>query len=165
MKRPILVTAVVAATFWIANTAVLAQHGHPPSPGAGAPSMHGSSAPAEVGHDSSRPTTSPSSPGSVLSRNPSVGPALTKALQKQGVLPNGMTVADACTNPTVKFKTLGQCIAALHISHKFSCSLEKLAAAKSLGAGIQGCRPDADAKAEARSATKQAKQDMKDANS
>ena len=167
MKRPILASAFVAATFWITSTPVLAQHGgRPASPGAGAPSMHGSSASAEGSHDSSRPTTSPSSPGSVLARNPNVGPALTKALQKQGVLPNGMTVADACTNPNAKFKTLGQCIAALHIHHKFpNCGLDQLASAKSLGAGIQACRPDADAKADARNATKQAKQDMKDANS
>ena len=159
MKGSILATALVAATFSIANTPAFAQHGRPASPGAGAPSMHGSSASSEESHASSRPTTSPSSPGSVLSHNSHLTDALTDALAKKGI-----TVSDLATT-CMPFKTLGQCIAALHISHKFStCSLDKLAAAKSLGAGIQGCRPDADAKAEARSATKQAKQDMKDAN-
>jgi|SRR5215469_2853694 len=162
MKRSI---ALVAATLWIANTSAFAQHGRPASPGAVAPSMHGSSASAEEGHASSRPTTSPSSPDSVLNRNPKVEPALTEALGKSGItLPSGMTLSQVCTKNN--FRTLGQCIAALHINHKFpSCTLSDLSTAKSLGAGIQGCRSDADAKAEARSATKQAKQDIKDANS
>ena len=149
MKRSILATAFVAATFSIANTLAFAQHGRPASPGAGAPSTHGSSASAAGGHASPGPPTSPSSPGSVLS-NPHVSEALTNALKKSGItLPMGKTLADVCTQAgTSGFKTLGQCIAALHISHKFStCSLDKLAAAKSLCAGIQGCRPDADAKA------------------
>ena len=86
--------------------------------------------------------------------------ALTEALAKSGVKVSDL--ADTCK----PFKTLGQCIAALHINHKFpSCGLSDLSAAKSLGAGIQACRPEADAKAEARSATKQAKQDIKEANS
>jgi hypothetical protein len=160
MKRSILVTATVAATFWIANTPAFAQHGRPASPGAVAPSTHGSSASAESGHASSRPTSSPSSPGSVLSHNSHLTDALTDALAKKGI-----TVNDLAT--TCKpFRTLGQCIAALHISHKFSsCKLADLSAAKSLGAGIQECHPQADAKAEARSATKEAKQEINDSNS
>ena len=120
--------------------------------------MHGSSSGAD--HASARPTTSPSSPDSVLTRNPQLSGALTEALAKSGVKVSDL--ADTCK----PFKTLGQCIAALHINHKFpSCGLSDLSAAKSVGAGIQACRPEADAKAEARSATKQAKQDIKDANS
>ena len=161
MKRFILVSAFVAATVWIATTPAFAQHGRPASPGAGAPGMHGSSASAEAGHASSRPTSSPSSPGSVLSHNSHLSDALTAALAKKGI-----TVTDLA-GTCQQFKNLGQCIAALHINHKFptSCTLPELSAAKSLGAGIQGCRPQANAKAEARSATKQAKQDIDDANS
>ena len=159
MKRSILATAFVAATFWIANTPAFAQHGRPASPGAVAPSTHGGAS-SEESHASSRPTTIPSSPDSVLSRNKHLSDALTEALAKSGIKVSNLS--DTCK----PFKTLGQCIAALHINHKFSnCSLSQLAAAKSLGAGIQACRPEADGKAEARGATKQAEQDMKDSNS
>src|SRR2546429_3813072 len=57
MKRSILATAFVAATFWIANTPAFAQHGRPASPGAVAPSMHGGASSGES-HASSRPTRS-----------------------------------------------------------------------------------------------------------
>lgn len=151
---------LVVATLWIANTSVFAQHGRPASAGTVAASTHGSSASAEGDHASSRPTTSRSSPDSVLTRNPHLGGALTEALAKSGI-----TVSDLA-GTCKPFKTLGQCIAALHINHKLpSCPLSDLSVTKSLGAGIHGCRPEADAKAEARSATKQAKQDIKDANS
>ena len=171
MKRSILVTAFVAATFSIASTPAFAQqHGRPASPGAGAPSAHGSNASTEGGHSSSGATSSPSSPSTVLSRNPNVEPALTRALGKSGItLPPNMTLSQVCSQngfTTKGFRTLGQCIAALHINHKFStCTLADLSNAKNLGAGIQACRPDADAKAEARSATKQAEQEIKDSNS
>ncbi|SRR6266566_701072 len=160
MKRSILAAAFVAATLWIATTSAFAQHGRPASPGAVAPSTHGINTSAEGGHASSRPTTSPSSPDTVLSRNSHLSGALTEALAKSGI--NASNLAGTCK----PFKTLGQCIAALHINHKFSsCTLSGLAAAKNLGAGIQACKPEADAKAEARSATKQAKQDIQDSNS
>jgi hypothetical protein len=160
MKRSILVTVFVAATFWIATTPVFSQHGRPASPGAAAPSTRGSSTSAGGDHASSSQTTSPSSPSSVLSRNSNLSGALTKALANSGI---NVTDLKSTCGP---FKNLGQCIAALHINHKFpSCTLADLSSAKSLGAGIQGCNPQADAKAEARSATKQAKQDIKDSNS
>ena len=163
MKRSILVTVFVATIFFVASTPAFAQHGHPASPGAAAPSMHGNSASAGGGHASSSPsspTTSPSSSSSVLSRNSHVSIALTKALAKSGI--NVTDLASTCG----PFKSLGQCIAALHINHKFpSCTLADLSAAKSLGAGLQACNPQADAKTEAHSATKQAKQDIKDSNS
>ena len=160
MKRPILGTALVAAAFCIASsTPALGQHGRPASPGAVAPGTHGSSA-SPADHGSSGLTSSPSSPSSVLSHDAHLTDVLTDALAKQGI-----TVSDLAT--TCKpFRTLGQCIAALHISHKFpSCSLTDLSKAKSLGAGIQQCNPQPDAKAEAGAATKLAKQEINDANS
>jgi len=159
MKRSILATAFVAATFWIANTPAFAQHGRPASPGAVAPSMHGGASSGES-HASSRPTTSPSSPDAVLSRNSHLSGALSKALAKSGIQVSDL--AGTCK----PFKTLGQCIAALHINHKFaSCTLADLSSAKSLGAGIQGCSPQANAKSESKKAMKQAKQDINDSNS
>src|SRR5437660_7313293 len=83
MKRSILATAFVAATFWIANTPAFAQHGRPASPGAVAPSMHGGAS-SGASHASSRPTTSPSSPDAVLSRNSHLSGALSSSANLLG---------------------------------------------------------------------------------
>src|SRR5205085_1302658 len=161
MKRSIAFAALTTAVFFIATSPAFAQRGRPSSPGAAAPSIHSnSSASAEGGHASASPATSPRSPSSVLSRNSNVSEALTKALAKSGI--NVTVLKSTCGS----FKNLGQCIAALHINHKFaSCTLADLSSAKSLGAGIQGCSPQANAKSESKKAMKQAKQDINDSNS
>ncbi len=165
MKR-LFVPFLALATLFLLGSSAYAQGGRPvgagkpsgtggsPGSGAGPSATHGKESPAG-------PTTSsPSSPSSVLSRNPSLSDALTKALRKSGI-----TVTDLATT-CGPFKTLGQCIAALHINHKFpGCTLADLSTAKSLGHAIQGCNPQADAKTEARNATKQAKQDIKESGS
>jgi hypothetical protein len=131
-----------------------------PSSGAGASSAHGSAPSAEGGNASSNAPASASSPSSVLSRNSSLSGALTNALGKSGI-----TVTDLASTCS-PFKTLGQCVAALHINHKFpGCALTDLSGAKSLGAGIHGCNPQADAKTEARNANKQANQEIKESGS
>src|SRR5713101_7565570 len=164
MKR-LLIPFLALATLSFLGSVAYAQGGRPagagkpsgvgggPGSGAGPSATHGN----KSGADSS--TSSPSSPGMVLSRNPKLEPALTNALGKSGItLPAGMTLAQVCT--TNGFKTLGQCIAALHINHKFpGCSLTDLSTKKSLGQAIQGCNPQADAKTEARNAKKQANQE------
>ncbi len=165
MKR-LFVPFLALATLFFRGSSAYAQGGRPagagkpsgvgggPGSGAGPSATHGNESPAG-------PTTSsPSSPSSVLSRNLSLSDALTKALGKSGI-----TVTDLATTCS-PFKTLGQCIAALHINHKFpGCTLADLSTAKSLGQAIQGCNPQADAKTEARNATKQAKQDIKESGS
>jgi hypothetical protein len=168
MKR-LFVPFLALATLFFFGSSAYAQRptsagkpsgvGGGPSSGAGASATHGNMS----GADSS--TSNPSSPGMVLSRNPKLEPALTNALGKSGItLPAGMTLTQVCT--TNGFKTLGQCIAALHINHKFSgCTLTDLSGAKSLGAAIQGCNPQADAKTEARNAKKQANQEIKESGS
>ena len=90
---------------------------------------------------------------------------MTEALGKRGVtLPPGMTLSQVCTKNN--FRTLGQCIAALHINHKFpGGSLADPAGAKSLGKAIQGCDASADAKTEARNAMKQANQEIRESRS
>ena len=168
MKRLFVPFLALATLFFFGSSAYGQGHGRPPvTPSStGGSSAHGSSASAEGGHASSNTTTSPSSPGSVLS-NQHVSEALTNALAKSDItLPTGKTLADVCTKTgTSGFKTLGQCIAALHINHKFSgCSLTDLANAKSLGAAIQICNPQSDAKTaktEAKTATKQANQEIR----
>ena len=164
MKRLFVPFLALATLFFLGSSAYAQGRSRPPvtpAGGAGGSSAHGSSASAEGGHASPN-TTSPSSPGTVLSRNPNVGPALTKALAKQGI--NVTNLKDTCS----PFRTLGQCIAALHINHKFpNCTLTDLSSAKSLGAAIQGCNPQSDAKTaktEAHNATKQANQEIKESS-
>lgn len=168
MKRLFVPILALVTLSFLGSSAYGQGHGRPPvtPSSAGGSSPHGSSASPDGGHASSNTTTSPSSPGSVLS-NQHVSEALTNALAKSGItLPTGKTLADVCTKTgTSGFKTLGQCIAALHINHKFSgCSLTDLANAKSLGAAIQTCNPQSDAKTEAKTATKQANQEIKESS-
>jgi hypothetical protein len=127
---------------------------------AGSGSM-GRSADAGVGHGNAVGSQSPTA---LLKDNPKLDTALTQALGKSGI-----SVADLQSTCS-KFKNLGQCIAALHVSKNLGISFDdlrdKMLAPKgSLGKGIQDLKHDADAKAEVKKANKQAKQDIKDAQS
>jgi hypothetical protein len=101
----------------------------------------------------------------------------------QAILPPKTKLDDACAS----FKQLETCVAALHISHnlklKFNClkwdvtgtqpASGNVASCKapdnskglSLAKAIQTLKPEADAKVEAKSAEKRAREDIKDANS
>ena len=104
------------------------------------------------------------------------------ASELQALLPPRTKLEDACTS----FKELGDCVAALHVSHnlkvKFNCLKWDLTAvqpatgyasctapengkALSLSKAIRTLKPDADAKAEAKTADKRAREDIKDATS
>ncbi len=171
MKRLNIFIPALAVVLFLGCAPAFAQRpstaGKPPSAGPGVgpgtgPSAtpHGNTSPANPG------TASPSSPSSVLSRNTSLGPALVKALGKQDITVPGGNLATFCSS-TFSFKTLGQCIAALHINHKFpSCSFTDLSSStKGLGQAIKGCNPHVDPKVEAKKATKQANADIKGAKS
>jgi hypothetical protein len=95
---------------------------------------------------------------------------LSSNLEK--LLPAGMTAQTACA----EFRNLGQCVAAVHVSHNLGIPFADLkgkmigtaatatsAATKpmSLGGAIQALAPTADAKQEAKKANAQAKEDMK----
>jgi hypothetical protein len=103
-------------------------------------------------------------------------------LHLQGLLPDGVELKDACVN----FRELGQCVAALHASQntgiRFDClkwdltgiqTSADMSACKgpesdkrmSLAKAIELNKPDADGKAEAKNAEKQAQADLKDAGS
>jgi hypothetical protein len=107
---------------------------------------------------------------------------LTDNLHAQGVLPANTDAKDACAD----FKSLDECVAALHASKNlgldFNCLKSNLTGvqtsadmstckgpagdkALSLTKAIQAMKPDADAKAEAKNAEKQAKDDLKAARS
>lgn len=90
---------------------------------------------------------------------------LTSNLQK--LLPAGTTPQQACQG----FKNLGQCVAAIHVSHNLGIPFSDLAGKmtgsnpESLGKTIHDLKPDANASAETKKAEKQAKTDMNDSAS
>jgi hypothetical protein len=99
------------------------------------------------------------SPDQVLSRNTQLSSNLEKDL------PKGMTAQQACSG----FGNLGQCVAAVHVSHNLDIPFDqlkaKMASGDSLGKAIHSLKPDADAKSETKKAEKQAKDDLKESGS
>jgi hypothetical protein len=110
--------------------------------------------------------------------NSEPGKNLTAKLQGTGVLPANTNIAQACNT----FKVLGDCVAALHVSHSlaldFNCVKSDMTGVQtgadmsackepggdkgvSLSKTIQLLKPGADAKSEARNAEKQATEDVK----
>jgi hypothetical protein len=105
------------------------------------------------------------------------------ASQLQAILPPKTKLDEACT----AFRQLNDCVAALHISHnlkiKFNCLKWDITGTQpikgnvsactgpdggkplSLTKAIQALKPNADAKAEAKSAERRADEDIKDASS
>jgi hypothetical protein len=107
---------------------------------------------------------------------------LTSKLQGQGLLPANTNLTDTCS----AIKGLDECVAALHAGHNlgldFNCLKSNLTGvhtstetpsckgatgnkAMSLSKAIHALKPDADAKAEAKNAEKQAHDDLKGARS
>jgi len=103
------------------------------------------------------------------------------SLQLQAALPPRTSLKDACAG----FKTLNDCVAAIHVSHnltiKFNCLKWDVTGAKpagdvksceapsrdkamDLGRAIMVLKPAANARTEARSAEKRAREDIKDAS-
>ncbi|HEX9222328.1 MAG TPA: hypothetical protein VF860_03265 [Candidatus Acidoferrales bacterium] len=168
IKRSIVTVLSLVVILWLAGASAWAQgrSGSHPGGTGGTGTPRGSSGNSATNNSSTHGSNSSSNslPGEVLSRNSSLSGALTNALSKSGIsLPSGMTLAQTCAS--APFKTLGRCIAALHINHKFpACSLMALSSSN-LGQAIKVCNPNVPAKAEARTATKQANADIRDSES
>lgn len=179
MKRSILVTATVAATFWIAIPPASAQRGHPPSPGA-AGSMGETHSPATTHSASGNERNSGSSNGALTGGTLNPSSKLSANLQK--LLPTGTTPQQVCAN----FTHLGPCVAAIHVSHNLGIDINSLvcdmtlkpigsntcpagtASGKkgmSLGSSIAALDPNVNSKAESKKATQQAKQDINNTES
>lgn len=100
------------------------------------------------------------SPDTALSKSPKLSSNLEK------LLPSGMSAQQACSG----FKNLGQCVAAIHVSHNLNIPFADLKTkmtgngAESLGKAIQQLKPEANAKSEAKKAKKQAKQELNEAS-
>jgi hypothetical protein len=133
------------------------------------------------GHGSSDASTkgTESSPTTLLTKNTKLDSNLTSKLQAKGLLPAGTDLKDACAG----FKNLGQCVAAIHVSHNldvpFACSKANMTGTApatgstcpagtgssklSLGKSIQALSPKADAKTASKTAKSEADADLKDA--
>jgi hypothetical protein len=141
-----------------------AQHGR----GGGASGDHMGGPPSGVassgksGSDHGAPGSNQSgkSPDQLLNQNTK----LSANLQK--LLPSTMTPQQACSG----FRNLGQCVAAIHVSHNLGISFMDLKAkmmgsnSESLGKAIKDLKPAANAGAEKKKAEKQAKNDMNSSN-
>ncbi len=81
----------------------------------------------------------------------------------QKLLPQGMTPQDACSG----FKNLGQCVAAIHVSHNLDIPFADLkskttgSGSVSLGKAIETLKPGTNGKAESKKAQQQANEDLK----
>ncbi len=182
MNRIIRLAAVAVCALYLAGVPAFAQR----SPGTGAGGAGGPHGPA-MSHGSDHASMgssakgSASSPTSVLDRNTKLDSKLTSKLQSKGLLPAGTDLKDACAG----FRNLGQCMAAIHVSHNlkipFACLQADMtgtapaqgstcpkgtgSSKMSLGKSIQTLSPNANAKTEAKNATKQADADVKEAES
>ena len=174
---------MLAAAFCFSAAPAFAQHPHGGAGGAGgAGGSHGaamSNGAADHGTSGSASKGSSSSPTTLLTNNTKLDNTLTSKLQAKGLLPAGTDLKDACGG----FRNLGQCIAAIHVSHNlnvpFACMKADMTGAApvagatcpagtgsgqmSLGKSIQALAPKADSKTESKTATTQANADIKEA--
>jgi hypothetical protein len=177
-KRQIL---MAAAAFCFAVAPAYAQHPHG-GPGGGAGGSHGaamSNGAADHGSMNESTKGTASSPTTLLSKNTKLDSKLTSKLQSKGLLPAGTDLKDACAG----FKNLGQCVAAIHVSHNldvpFACMRANMTGTApaagttcptgtgssklSLGKSIQALAPKADSKTASKAGTSQADADLKEA--
>ncbi len=178
-KRRIL---TAAPAFCIAVAPAFAQHPHG-GPGGGAGGSHGpamNNGAADHGSmNGSTKGAAASSPTTLLSKNTKLDSKLTSKLQSKGLLPAGTDLKDACGG----FKNLGQCVAAIHVSHNldvpFACMKANMTGSApasgttcptgtgssklSLGKSIQALAPKADSKTASKAGTSQADADLKEA--
>jgi len=182
MEKRLVLVAVVA--FCFAAAPAFAQHPHAgPGGAAGSPGGSHGAAMSDSAADHGNPVLSKgatsSSPTTLLTNNTKLDLTLTSKLQSKGLLPSGTDLKDACAG----FKNLGQCVAAIHVSHNlsvpFACMKADMtgtapdtgvtcppgtgSSKMSLGKSIQTLSPDVDSKSAAKNAQKQSDADLKDA--
>jgi hypothetical protein len=177
MKR-LFVPFLAVATLFLLSSSAYAQHGRPSGTpggmGQGASQSQGSAHSPNAGGGNAGATNSGSkTPDQLLTQNSKLSDNLGK------LLPTGVTPQQACQN----FKNLGQCVAAIHVSHNLGIDLNSLACdmtmkpvgtgtcantpskGMSLGASIDALKPGTNGKTEAQTAMKQAKQTLKESGS
>ena len=167
MKHLTLILAGAMVFAYGASTFAQGAHpGGPPSSPGGRPSGAGSNANSGMGgtHEEGAAThtdMSHASPSDVLSHNTAIAGKIHTL--------TGQDAQAACDG----FKNLGQCVAAAHVAKNldvtggFDALKAKVtgSAAVSLGKAIEQLSPQANAKAEAKKANKQASDDLKESSS
>ena len=173
MKRSILIATFVAVGLWSVGTPAFAQGGRPGGHPGGPPSMaggvgsHGASGSHEAmdaGKNSSAHAMEGSkTPGTLLKQNTKLAGKLSALLAKQNPPITDLQAA------SMGFKNLGQFVSAVHVSTNLKIPFTQLKAAiqsdGSLGKAIKALRPDADAKAETKTAQKQTDEDIRESQS
>ncbi len=162
----------VLAMLFLGNGTAFAQHGHGAGgmSGGGMSGTHGAANPhselsTEGAHTNSSMMAS-KNPGGVLDHNSHLSAKLEGLLGLTG--PNALqTLKDDASG----FKNFGQFVAAVHVSHNLDIPFADLQAKMagdhgvSLGKAIQELRPDADSKNEAKKATAEATEEVKEPTS
>jgi hypothetical protein len=190
MKRLLAILSGAIVILAIGGAPLFAQRPHGGGAGGGnsgatGAAMHGASGDHANGSANSMAgggkSAAASSPSTVLTNNTKLDTHLTNLLQSKGLLAKGTDLKDACSG----FKNLGQCVAAMHVSHNLNIPFACLSAdmtgtapatgstcptgtgtsKMSLGKSIQTLSPNATAKTEEKSATKQADADINEAES
>jgi hypothetical protein len=179
MLRGFILMTTAACCFAVAPA--LAQHPHGGGASGSAGGSHGpamSDGAADHGVNASKGVAS-SSPTTQLTNNSKLDATLTSKLQSKGLIPAGSDLKDVCSG----FKNLGQCIAAIHVSHNhegisFACLKADMtgmapttgttcpagtgASKMSLGKSIQTLSPNTDSKEAVKTAQQQSDADIKD---
>lgn len=178
MNKTLILTA---AAFCFVAAPAFAQHSHGGSAG-GAGGSHGPAMNNSADHGNagaSSKSAASSSPTDLLTENTKLDSKLTSKLQAKGLLPAGTDLKDACAG----FKNLGQCIAAIHVSHNhdiaFACLKADMtgtavpkgttcpagtgSSKMSLGKSIQTLSPKTNAKEATKTAEKQSNTDIHEA--
>jgi hypothetical protein len=156
MKAKLFLSAAAMVAFMASP--VFAQHGHGGGMGSSA-SMHGSDHSSST-HGSSGDHSGQSSTQSSVSTRLSSNTKLASKLQS--LLPPGTDLQTAASG----FKNLGQFVAAVHVSHNLGIPFDQLKAkmqgppTESLGKAIHELKPDADAKAQTKTAESEAHNDL-----
>lgn len=166
MKRSILIATSAAAVLWFGCTPAFAQRpgGHPGGPPSTAGGPGGSRG--GPGSHESMNSSGKSESVSTMEANKAPGTLLTQnkklASKLSALLPAGTNLQDAVSG----FKNLGQFVSAVHVSHNLGITFDTFKAEMmkdgSLGKAIKTLRPDADSKAEVKTAKKQTDDDMKE---
>lgn len=179
MKRLLVSFVTLSGLLFLAGPA-FAQRGHSPGggPGGAMGGPGGMSGTHEHASGNSGPGNANSTdagrktPDQLLTQNTKLSDKLAS------LLPKGTTPRQACS----EFKNLGQCVAAIHVSHNlgldFACLKDNMIGTApatgsgcpagtgskklSLGQSITELKPGVDAKAESKKATHQAESDIKE---
>ncbi|HEY0766568.1 MAG TPA: hypothetical protein VGD47_01310 [Steroidobacteraceae bacterium] len=123
----------------------------------------------QAGAGAAQPSPAQSMPSDQAATVPQTDPSATaqsststsQNTRLAGVVPSGMSAQEACTG----FKSVDECVAALHASQNLSIPFpalkSKVTGGQKLGAAIHELKPDANVKAEVRKAEEQARSDAR----